>query len=183
MAARPFVHWQNSGALRKRLKDIAADVQPGSGKMKRFQTALTKAVTKDNTEKLLGYGSSAWAGVDRFGKDLAQPADSTIRSWGHLGRVLAPHGTGSRAITRFKVRWLFDGAQMQMVAGWVGITWMIYHLRGCPKGSKGVDKLGRDMANWSLPRRDIGGISPKGWVDVRAEFSKLARSILKAKGS
>jgi hypothetical protein len=172
-----LVHWQNSGALQKRLKQVAADVKPGSSKMKTFQTAVTRAVVKDNAEKLLGYGSSAWAGVDRFGKDLAPPADSTIRSWGHLGRVLAPRGVGSRAITAFRTRWVFDGAQMHLVAGWVGVTWMIYHLRGCPKGSN------PKRPNWSLPRRDVGGIGPKGWVDVRALFKKLAASILKTKGA
>lgn len=165
---------QESGALRRRLKEIRDAAHPQSRRVGQLRTEVKRAVEKDNVEKLLGYGSSALAGVDRYGKDLTTPADSTVKGWRlRLGRVLAPEGLASRAITRFKVKWIFDGSQWRMVAGWVGIPWMIYHLKGARKGSKGIDRLGRDMSNWHLPRRDIGGISPKGWVEVRAAFKRF----------
>lgn len=167
-----LLRWDESRALRRRLAEISAAVDPRSRRVARLRTDIKKAVEKDNVEKLLGYGSSALAGVDRYGRDLARPAPSTVKGWRlRLGRVLAPEGLASRAITRFRVSWVLDGPQWRMVAGWVGIPWMIYHLHGARKGSK------KSQPNWSLPKRDIGGVSPRGWVEIRAIFARFASNL------
>ena len=170
--------WKQSGALTRRLKEISTAVDPRANRMDRFRTEIKKLAVEDNTEKLLGYGS-ALAGIDRFGKPLAPlgkwATGAAFRRRGN-GPVLAPHGLASRSITRFKVAWQWTGSQYQMVAGWDGVKWMKYHLTGCPRGTNSK------RPNWSLPRRDIGGISPKGWVKVRASFSRFVANLAK-KGS
>lgn len=148
-----------------RLKEVA---NPGGRRVAALRDEIQRAVEKDNVEKLLGYGSSAWAGIDRFDRDLAPPAASTIKSWRlRLGRVLAPEGLASRAITRFRVQWVAEGDDWRMVAGWLGIPWMIYHLYGAPKGSKA------SQPNWSLPKRDIAGLSKQGRSDIRGAFERF----------
>jgi hypothetical protein len=154
--------------MERRLKEIREAADPKGWRVGKLRTEIKRIAEKDNVEKLLGYGGSAWAGVDRYGRDLVTPADSTIKRWRlRLGRVLAPEGLNSRAITRFHVDWHLDGTTWHMLMGWLGISWMIYHLKGAPKGSKA------SQPNWSLPQRDIGGISPKGWVEVREAFSRF----------
>lgn len=177
-----LIRGRESGALRRRLKEIQADLDPRSAKMDRFRTKLKKVIVEDNEDKLTHYGGNAYAGVDRFGRDLKQPAESTLkgRKGALYGFVLAPNGLASRTITCFRVKWEYSGKQWRAMIGWVGIPWLIYHLQGCRKGSKGVDKKGRDMANWSLPKRDIGGITPKGMVRVREAFVWLKGTIVKA---
>jgi hypothetical protein len=172
-----LVHWDESKSLRKRLAEINAGLAPNSGRINALKGDLRLAIEEDNREKLLGYGSSALAGVDRYGKDLAPPADSTIRGWpNRTGRVLAPRGLLSRTITRFRVNWVRQGEGWRLVAGWVGVPWMIYHLQGRPMGSH------PRAPTWQLPKRDIGGITPKGFVKVRAAFAAFAKSLL-TKGS
>lgn len=169
-----FVTGFESRALQKRLKEVRDAVDPRSSRMDRLRTDVKKIAIEDNTEKLLGYGSSAWAGVDRFGRDLAPPAQSTIDSWRlRLGRVLAPEGLRSRTITQYRAQWVWDGGVWRLILGWMGIPWMIYHLEGRPKGSK------KSQPNWSLPKRDIGGISPKGMNKVRARFERFWDGLLR----
>lgn len=162
-----------SGALRRRLREISAAVDPRSRKVDRLRTEIKKRIVADNEDKLYR-NSSEMAGVDRFGKPLAKPAKSTVKNYerhGLVRQVLAPHGLASRAITKFFVSWEFAGGAWRAVVGWKDIPWLIYHLQGCAKGSN------PKRPNWSLPKRDIGGISPKGWVSLRAEFARFARNL------
>lgn len=168
---------RESGALRRRLKEITSDIAPRSAKMDRFRTTLKKAIVEDNTEKLYRL-STSMAGSDRRGQPLAKPAESTVKGWvckGLIRQILTPHGLSSRAITCFFVSWEFIGTQWRAVIGWRGIPWMIYHLQGCRKGSNAR------RPNWSLPKRDIGGISPKGMAAVRAAFKAMARTVVRAR--
>lgn len=169
------VVWRESGALRRRLKDVASQIDPRSPRMDRFRTEIKKIAVEDNTEKVLGYGSGL-AGVDRFGRPLAPLGQwaygAAFRRRGN-GPVLAPHGLASRVITNFRVVWQWSGKQYQMIAGWDGIPWIIHHLRGCPKGSN------TKRPNWSLPKRDISGLGPRTRTKIAAAFSGLAKSILR----
>jgi hypothetical protein len=69
------------------------------------------------------------------------------------------------------VQWLEEAGQWRMIAGWLGIPWMIYHLYGAPMGSKA------NAPRWSLPRRDIGGLSPEGRREVNAAFKRFFADI------
>lgn len=151
-------------------------MDPRSRKMDRLRTDVKKAIVEDNTEKLYRL-SSSMAGSDRFGKALAPPAESTVKGWtrkGLIRQILAPHGLSSRAIVCFFVTWQFIGSQWRAVIGWRGIPWMIYHLQGCAKGSNSR------RPNWWLPKRDIGGISPKGMAKIRGVFAAVRRTIVRA---
>jgi hypothetical protein len=167
---------RESGALRRRLKEIQSDIAPKSPKMDRLRTSLKKAIVEDNTDKIYRQ-ATAMAGVDRFGKPLAKPAASTVKGYerkGQVRQVLAPHGLSSRVITKFRVRWQFIGTQWRAVIGWDGIPWLIYHLQGCAKGSN------PRRPNWWLPQRDIGGISPKGMAAIRGVFAAARRTVVRA---
>jgi hypothetical protein len=168
------VLWSESKSFRARLEQIKSVADPRGARVASLRGEVQRAVEKDNVEKLLGYGSSALAGIDRFDKDLAPPADRTIKSWRlRLGRVLAPEGLASRAITTFRVQWLDESGQWRMIAGWLGIPWMIYHLHGAPKGSKA------GQPNWSLPKRDIAGLSRAGRKEVAAAFDRFYADLRK----
>jgi hypothetical protein len=175
------VNYVNQGALHRRLGEIRAAADPRSYPVKRLRAEITAAVVEDNTEKILGRG--LLEGVDRYGRPLAPMADSTFRNRRRgFGPVLAPRGLLSRVITTFKVRWAFVGGQWRMSAGWVdflskgGYPIMLAHLDGCPKGSNAR------RPSWSLPKRDVGGISPKGWVKVQQAFASF-RARLAGKGA
>jgi hypothetical protein len=164
-----------SGAVRRRLKEIQADINPQSRKMDRLRTGLKKAIVEDNTDKIYRL-STSMAGVDRFGRPLAPPAESTVKAYvrkGQVRQVLAPHGLSSRVIVNFFVAWQFLGSQWRAVIGWKGIPWLIYHLQGCAKGSN------PRRPNWWLPKRDIGGISPKGMARIREVFQAAMRTVIK----
>jgi hypothetical protein len=164
------VVYRESGSLQRRLGEIAGRLDPRSSRMDRLRDDLKKIAVEDNTEKILGMGASGTlAGVDRFGRPLVK-----LGKWAYgkrflrrgNGPVLAPHGLGSRVITRFRVVWQWTGAQFTMIAGWVNLDWMIYHLEGGDH----------------LPQRDVGGISPKGMAKMRARFKQFAANLLKYNG-
>lgn len=174
--ARPIrLETRASGALRRRLKEIEADIDPRSRKMDRLRTDTKKCIVEDNIDKVYRL-STAMAGVDRFGKPLAKPAESTVKGWerkGLIRQILAPHGLSSRVIVNFFVVWEFIGTQWRAVIGWKGIPWLIYHLQGCDKGSNSR------RPNWWLPKRDIGGISPKGMAAIRGVFAAAIRTVIR----
>jgi hypothetical protein len=167
---------RESGALRRRLQEIRSDVDPRSRKMDRLRGRIAAIRREDNINMLTHYGSGTYAGEDRFGRDLAPPAESTLRSReGPLhGFVLAPHGLASRMITQFYTRWDFSGGHWRMTDGWKGIPWVIYHLQGCRKGSN------PERPNWSLPKRDVGGPSLKCAAQWRREFAEFRARLLRS---
>jgi hypothetical protein len=165
---------KESTSLRGHLKAVSAAIDPGSPQTDRFRTALKKVVIQDNIDMLTHHGSTTFAGEDRFGRDLAPPAASTMARWPQrgLGFVLAPRGLASRPIANFFVRWVLEGKAWKMVAGWEGIPWMKYHLAGSDHHPR--------HPNWRLPKRDIDGTSLKGWVKVREELARFRAAVLRA---
>jgi hypothetical protein len=154
--------YKESGALARRLREIKDAVDPRGSKMDRLRYGINKIVKEDNTEKVLGHGL---AGVDRFGRPLAPLGKwaygAAFRRRGN-GPVLAPHGLESRIITHFRYAWNWVGDHYEFVAGWKDLPWMRYHIEGGPH----------------LPRRDEGGISPKGRAKVWALFARFAKNLL-----
>lgn len=68
-------------------------------------------------------------------------------------------------ITGFRVRWRREGGIWVLVAGWANVLsrqgkpFMQYHLTGAPKVH--------------LPKRDIGGITPKGWKRIDSRLYRF----------
>jgi hypothetical protein len=167
-----------SGAIKRRLQEIRNDLDPKSRRVAQLRTEIKRAVVADNEDKLYR-SASGMAGVDRYGRPLAKPAKSTVEGWSRKGlikQILAPHGLSSRTITHFFVDWKLNGDTWQMVSGWRGIKWLSFHLQGAPPGSKSR------QPNWSLPQRDIGGVTPAGFVQVRAAFRRYAEAVMRKTG-
>jgi hypothetical protein len=108
-------------------------------------------------------------------------ADSTFQNPRRgFGPVLVPRGLQSRFITHFYAKWAEASVGFTvLVCGWSGIvnkkgqSFVQYHLTGCPKGSN------PKRPNWSLPKRDVSGLSPKGMAAIRARFKQFAADVLK----
>lgn len=171
------VQWPSSPALVRRLRDMQAAAQPNSRAANRVKGDIRKIVIEDNTEKLLGRGNLE--GVDRYGKPLARMADSTFRNPNRgFGPVLAPRGLASRFITNFRATW--QGGILIM--GWIDIlsksgkSFAQFHLTGAPKGSNSR------RPNWSLPKRDVAGVSPAGWAKIKERHTKFAEDVLRGQG-
>ncbi len=171
---RVTVYWPASSALERRLAEIQAAAGPNSRASTRVKGDVRRLVIEDNTEKILGRG--LLEGVDRYGKPLARMADSTYRNPKRgFGPVLAPRGLASRFITNFRADWRGG----QLVMGWRNVVdkkgrpFVQYHLEGAAKGSN------PRRPNWSLPRRDVGGISPAGWAKIVARHKQYAQSVLR----
>jgi hypothetical protein len=155
--------------LERWVRNVTEASNASSARCSRLRFEISRAVVEDNEGKIYGPGG-VYAGVDRFGRPLAPPAPSTLKGWARKGlvrQVLAPHGLSSRTIRNFRVRWIYGSVRWSLVAGWEGMDWLRYHLQGAPRGSKG------GQPRWSLPRRDIGGITPAGWTAIRAILYKF----------
>jgi hypothetical protein len=168
------VYWPPSSALQRRLAEIREAAGPNSRAANRVKGDLRQIVLTDNVEKLLGRG--LLEGVDRYGRPLARMADSTFRNPKRgFGPVLAPRGLNSRFITHFRAEWLNGDLVMRYVnmVNSKGQPFAQYHLVGAPRGSK------PGQPNWSLPRRDVGGITPEGWARIKARHAKYAGDVLR----
>ncbi len=173
------VNWPSSPALVRRLRDMHAAGKGDGLSAARVKGDVRLIVIEDNTEKLLGRG--LLEGVDRYGKPLAPMAESTFKNPRRgFGPVLVPRGLQSRFITHFRATWAktAEGVGV-LVMGWAdvvskqGKSFVEFHLAGCPRGSNAK------RPNWSLPQRDVAGISPAGWAKIVARHSKFAQDVVR----
>lgn len=170
-----YVQWSSSDALVRRLKEIQDAARPGSRAVSAARKDIRQLIIDDNTDKFL-------RGVDRYGKPMVRLAASTLKRRDGSGPPLIPHGTSSRFITHFEANWVQSGGYSQLQARYRDINdskgrpFAQYHMTGCPIGSN------PKRPNWSLPRRDPGGITPKGWYRVIQRHKQLAEDIRKSGG-
>jgi hypothetical protein len=168
-----YVQWASSDALIRRLRDMAAYARPGSRAVARARADILDIVKTDHTDKML-------RGVDRYGQPRAPLAASTIKK-GRRGNgpSLIPRGRQSRFIRNFKAEWEQHGGDYVLFArftgmvGKNGVPWSVYHLTGASKPG----------TNWVLPRRDVSGITPRGWSQIKERQQTLAQNILRYGGS
>lgn len=142
-----IVQWPGN-RLKARVESLKAAAAPTGKSITGARIEIRNAVERDNEDKLFRQ-------VDRYGKPLAKLAKSTLkrRKPGQRPDALIPHGYASRVIQNLSTEWEGD----ELVVRWTGIHWILYHLTGAKKpGTK-----------WVLPRRDISGITPKGWAEIR----------------
>lgn len=156
------VEWYNSGALRRRLVEVSASTKLDSRPMRRLKQDIGAALELDNEDKILNRS------VDRFGRALARLSPRTLANPRRgYGPPLAPRGASSRFITHFQVRWLSAENGWRCVAGWVnfvsnlGFPIPVAHLYGTR----------------NIPKRDVGGVSPKGWSMLKSLFADFVKSI------
>lgn len=161
-----YVERPNSGALQRRVEQISAATRPGSRVQAKLRSDLLRIVREDHTDMLL-------RDVDRYGQRRAPLAPSTLANKRRgPGPSLIPRGTGSRFITNWEAVWKTIEGIPQLVGRYVNILskqgkpFVQYHMTG----------------GKYLPRRDTGGITPKGWAQVKARFARLPDDIARGGG-
>jgi hypothetical protein len=160
------VQWPGSGALIRKVEAASKAAEAGSRTASWAKNDFRMLLERDNEDKF-------FRGVDRYGKPFAPLAASTLAKTRN-GRPrpnpnpLIPHGFASRVIQCFEVA----EQGRALVARWVGIPWIVYHITG-------ADKPG---TLWHLPRRDPSGVTPKGWYQIRERFRQYVRDVAAGKG-
>lgn len=172
-----YVEWRSSRALLQRIAQIEENCRPNGRATSRVKGDIRKIVLDDNVDKLLGRG--LLEGVDRYGKPLAPMAKSTYQNPKRgFGPVLCPHGLQSRFIKNFEAVWNWSAQGSELICRYKdmlskdGKPFAQYHLMGAKKpGTK-----------WVLPKRDVGGITPKGWAKINARFKQFCDDVMGRKG-
>jgi len=112
------------------------------------------------------------AGTNKAGSPLAPLTSERKGPYrGATGPPLAPFGTQSTAIDNFLTVNTTEGDSRTIIAGWSGTSTRLkgnlkileYHIRG----------VGR------LPVRDIGGVRPNTWNDIKIAIRKFKAGFLK----
>jgi hypothetical protein len=129
-----------------------------------FRDDLRKTVVEDHYHMLL-------EGKDRYGQPRAPLAASTLANKKRgPGPSLIPNYYRSRFIRNFEAEWLpGSGGRMVLAARYrnvlskQGKPFVQYHMTGTKR----------------MPRRDTGGITPKGWARVKQLFALLPEYLRK----
>lgn len=174
-----YVEWSTSGALVRKMEALKQAAQLKGVTANRAKGDIRQIALDDNVEKLLGRG--LLEGVDRYGKPLAPLAPATYKKKSRgFGPALVPRGLQSRFITHLKAVWMDIGIgftvlvlRYEDIVDKKGRSFAHYHLSGAPMGSK------KSQPNWSLPKRDVGGITPQGWAKINVRFKQFAGDVLK----
>ena len=105
--------------------------------------------------------------VDRYGRPRAKLARSTLMREPIRGPSLIPRGVTRSAIFRkWSAAITVRGGRARLSAGWDNLPWIRYHLDGTDK----------------IPRRDVGGITPRGWRAIRDRWAKLPADLIRYGG-
>jgi hypothetical protein len=156
------VYWASSDALIRRLQEIQDAGRPGSTAIQSTKKDIKRIIEDDHKGKML-------RGVDRYGKPRAPLAPGTLTVKRGSGPSLIPRGLNSRFVTNFETLWTEEGGYRQLVGHFrpilskKGKEFAHYHLTGAVKAG----------TNWVLPKRDVGGITPKGWYRIIQRHKQL----------
>jgi hypothetical protein len=160
-----YVQGPGSMALHRRVEAMRSMVRPGSRALTAVRQDLRQAVYDDHIDMLL-------AGVDDRGQVRAPLAPSTIAHRRSItgrtgGPSLIPGGRGSRFITNVEVIWQrqYQAASV-LVKRFRDMAFAVYHFTGTSR----------------MPRRDVSGISPRGWAKIIALHRAFATRVAQAGG-
>ena len=158
------VEIESTSALANRCQQLLEVTRPGSRALKRAQEDYRLIVAEDHYEML-------HRGVDRYGRPRAPLADSTLKNKKRgPGPSLIPNFWESRFVSNVQILWMEQNGVMTLVKRFVDIlsksgkSFVEYHLDGAVK-------LG---TRWVLPRRDVGGVTPAGFAQLKQRFQKFA---------
>ena len=198
-----YVERPASPALWNLCRSIQDNLRPGGKAQNLIRKDLRRIAIDDHTDMML-------RGVDRYGVPRAPLAASTLANKKRDGGPsLIPRGMLSRFITNFEAVWMDDPGQgvMFLVCRYVDILskpslglrkifkfgqkkvatgggfvsggasgggqpFAQYHMTGARKPG----------TNWVLPRRDTGGITPKGWAAIKERFARFPDDIRRLGG-
>jgi hypothetical protein len=166
-----YVQWPTADALTRRIREMAEQAKPKSRAVSRALSDILDIIREDHTSKML-------RGVDRYGQPRAPLAKRTLTNRRGTGPSLIPRGRRSRFIRNLQLSYEVEGDDIVLVGrltgmvGKNGVPWSVYHLTGASKPG----------TNWVLPRRDVSGITPRGWSQIKARQAKLAENLRKYGG-
>jgi hypothetical protein len=168
-----YVQWRSSDALQRRLQEIQDAARPGSKAVSAARKDIRTIIIEDHHDKML-------RGADRYGKPRAALNNGNplkpwqIKARGGSGPSLVPRGPNSRFYTNIEATWVTVSGYLQLVMRFrdilskAGKPFAQYHLTGSP--------------STNLPKRDVGGTTPKGWNRVIKRHKQLGTDIIKAGG-
>lgn len=164
------VQYPTSPALLRRLGALRDAAKPNSRALQRVREDFRLIVAEDH------YGMMI-RGVDRYGKPRAPLAPATLAKKNRgPGPSLIPRHAESRFITHVRILWVGTGADRTLVKRFIGIvndkgqSFAQYHLTGARKPG----------TRWVLPRRDVGGITPAGFRQLKLRHDKFTRDLKRA---
>ncbi len=162
-----YVEYPSSSALVRRCRELQEVTKPTSRAMMRAREDFRLIVAEDHYEMLI-------RGVDRYGRPRAPLAESTLKNKKRgPGPSLIPRFWESRFIFNVQIRWIEEGGERYLVKRFVDILsdagkpFAQYHLTGATKPG----------TNWVLPRRDVGGVTPAGFSQLKSRFQKFVYDI------
>lgn len=152
-----------SPALLRRCAQIEESLKPQSRGMRLFREDLRRTVVEDHYHMLI-------EGKDRYGQPRAPLAASTLKDKKRgPGPSLIPNWYRSRFLANFEAEWEVREGVMRLVCRYrdvlskQGQPFAQYHMTGTRR----------------MPRRDTGGITPKGWAQVKKLFALLPEYLRK----
>lgn len=162
------VYWPASKSLGSKIHGINFISKHFGKGANHVKGDIRKIIIMDHQDKVLRRH------VDRGGNSLAPLAASTLKDKRRgPGPALAPKGALSRFVKNLRVEWSGEGVNSTLIVRFVNIvdkkgrSFAQYHLAGVAKGSK------KNQPNWSLPKRDVSGITPKGWSAIQVRFNEF----------
>lgn len=173
------VVWRSSAGLDRHLAAIQARAKMGSEAHYAFNARVRRAVIEDHKYKLM-------RSVDGRGRPLVDLASKTLANPRRRpGGPLCSGGLNARFITHFVAKWQNGtvysaaGSQQTLVCYFEQLLsratrnhgprpFAQYHLTGASKPGTA----------WILPKRDVSGITPLGWIEIQKAVGQFWRDLV-----
>jgi hypothetical protein len=167
-----YVQYPSSPAMIARCKAIQEAARPGSRAQNAVRKDFARIVEEDHLEMID-------RNVDRYGRPRAALAESTLKNKRRgPGPSLAPRGRLSRFAANVETVWQTS----QGVAVLVKRFRDVLDRKGRPFAQYHLDGATKPGTAWVLPRRDVGGVTPRGWARLRERFLQFVQKDLVAMG-
>ena len=157
------LEYVSSNRLVDRCRALLEATKPTGVLSQRAQEDYRLIVSEDHYEML-------HRGVDRYGRPRASLAPATLKQKNRgSGPSLIPRFWESRFVHNVQIRWREQYGVMTLVKSFIDILsksgrpFVKYHLDGASKPG----------TRWVLPRRDVGGVTPAGFYQLKARFAKF----------
>jgi hypothetical protein len=177
--------FKGSAALTARMRDLA-DL-PRSRKFATFRQRVQGAVDR-------GYREGVLAGTDGRGRPLPPLRSERKGAYaGATGQPLVPYGKNSRFYFAYKSQWTQDGGV------WVLVGFIQDDAKTRAPSGKLVSRRWANVKRWwgrkrqiakfsdiafyhitgarPNPKRDVTGIRPKTWAEIKQLFNEFTRSL------
>jgi hypothetical protein len=162
-----YVEGSPSRTFLEFVRNVQAAQAPDSAITRKMEADMESIVLRDHERMMV-------SGIDRTGGARAPLAASTLANKRRgPGPSLIPLWTASRFFTNVEVLWINRGSRTLVkrfadIVNDQGQSFAQYHLEGATKPG----------TNWVLPKRDVGGLSPRGLEEVRTRFTAFSAEIL-----